>query len=203
VTRRTIGVVDYGAGNLASVSRALGALGHRCRVTRDPATLGAADVLVLPGVGAFPAAMACLHRLGLVDFLRGQARAGQPLVGICLGMQLLAETSAEQRTTAGLGLIPGHVRPLLDPRWHIGWNTIEVTAADPLLASVDGRALYFNHAFVFEAPGEYAVAVSRVRRPFTVAVRRGRVVGLQFHPEKSQLAGRHLLGDVIDGVCRA
>lgn len=199
--RLTIGVVDYGAGNLASVARAVTGLGHRCRVTRDQETLSAADALLLPGVGAYPAAMAALHQHRLVDFLQRQARAGQPLVGICLGMQLLAETSCEHRLTAGLGLIPGHVRALDTARWHIGWNRIEVLGADPLLAPSDGQALYFNHAYAFDAPREYVVGVARLQGPFTAAVRRGRVLGLQFHPEKSQLAGRELLRRVFDGLC--
>ena len=201
-TRRlTIGVVDFGAGNLASVARAITTLGHRCRVTRDTETLSAADAIVLPGVGAFPAAMAALHRHGLADFLRRQVRGGQPLVGICLGMQLLAETSSEHRLTTGLGLIPGHVRTMQGARWHIGWNRLEVSGDDPLLAPSDGEALYFNHGYVFDAPAQYVVGVARLDKPITAAVRRGRVVGLQFHPEKSQTGGHELLNRVFEGVC--
>ena len=205
-TRRriTAGLVDYGAGNLASVARALTGLGYRCRASRDIETLGAADVLVLPGVGAFPAAMAALHRHRLVDFIQGQARCGQPIVGICLGMQLLAHGSSEQGLTTGLGLIPGQVQALQAARWHIGWNHVEVTTADPLLRPSDGQSMYFNHSFVFHAPPEYTVAVSRVDdapdRAFAVAVRRHHIVGLQFHPEKSQAAGRALLKNVIEGL---
>jgi imidazole glycerol phosphate synthase glutamine amidotransferase subunit len=198
--RLTIGVVDYGAGNLASVARAVTGLGHRCRVSRDTDTLAATDALVLPGVGAFPAAMAALHRHRLVEFLQRQARAGQPLVGICLGMQLLAETSSEHRVTSGLGLIPGHVHPLEEAGWHIGWNRLEVRQGDPLLGPSDGEALYFNHAYVFSTPAEYVVGVARLQKPFTAAVRRGRVIGLQFHPEKSQLGGQDLLRRVFDGL---
>jgi imidazole glycerol-phosphate synthase subunit HisH len=208
--RITAGLVDYGAGNIASVARALTGLGYRCRISRDMETLGAADVMVLPGVGAFPAAMDALHRHRLVDFIQNQARRGQPLVGICLGMQLLADTSSEHRLTAGLGLIPGAVVPLHrsrgtheipgQPRWHIGWNSIEVLADEPLLKPSDSKSLYFNHSYVFEAPAEYRVGVSRLDTPFTVAVRRGNIVGLQFHPEKSQLAGRELLKNVIEGL---
>jgi imidazole glycerol-phosphate synthase subunit HisH len=198
--RITAGLVDYGAGNIASVSRALTGLGYRCRVTRDMETLAAADVMVLPGVGAFPAAMAALHQHRLVDFIQNQARRGQPMIGICLGMQLLAETSSEHRLTAGLGLIPGQVVPLGEARWHIGWNTIEVLGDEPLLKPSDAKSLYFNHSYVFEAPAEYRVGVSRLESPFTVAVRRGNIVGLQFHPEKSQIAGRELLKNVIEGL---
>lgn len=209
--RITAGLVDYGAGNIASVARALTGLGYRCRISRDIETLSAADVMVLPGVGAFPAAMEALHTHGLVDFIQNQARRGQPLVGICLGMQLLADTSSEHRLTAGLGLIPGAVVPLHGAagvadtqgsaaRWHIGWNSIEVLGDEPLLKPSDSKSLYFNHSYVFDAPAEYRVGVSRLDTPFTVAVRRGNIVGLQFHPEKSQLAGRELLRNVIEGL---
>lgn len=202
--RITAGLVDYGAGNLASVARALTGLGYRCRTSRDRDTLSAADVLVLPGVGAFPAAMAALHQYQLVDFIQQQARRGQPIVGICLGMQLLAHSSSEQGHTAGLGLIPGQVLSLQGAGWHIGWNHIEVIRGEPLLRPSDGRSLYFNHSFVFEAPPEYSVAVARLNgrldQAFTVAVRRQHVVGVQFHPEKSQHAGRELLKNVIEGL---
>lgn len=198
----TIGVVDYGVGNLASVNRTLHALGYRCRVSREPEVLSATDLLLLPGVGAFPAAMEALHGCDLVEYLQQQARAERPMVGICLGMQLLADASTEYRLTAGLGLIPGQVAALPSARWHIGWNTIEVLDGDPLLQPSDGQALYFNHSYVFEPAREYQVGIARLDRPFTAAVRRGKVVGLQFHPEKSQDAGRQLLQNVIEGLCR-
>ncbi len=204
MTRITAAVVDYGAGNVASVARTLQGLGYRCRVTRDPETLGAADVMVLPGVGAFPAAMEALHRFRLVEFIQAQSRRGQPLVGICLGMQLLADTSSEHRLTAGLGLVPGDVVPM-EEGGHIGWNTLDVLHREPLLEPSDRQWLYFNHAYHFEAAPEYGVGVTRTARggrAFTAAVRRGRTVGLQFHPEKSQGAGRELLKNVIEGLCR-
>lgn len=203
--RRTLAVVDYGAGNLASVTRALTGLGHRCRSTRDPAALAAADAVVLPGVGAFPAAMQALRQHGLADALRERAAQGQPLIGICLGMQLLADESLEQTPTAGLGLIPGRVRPLGRPAWHIGWNAIEVADDEPLLAASQGGALYFNHSFVFDTPQPYrrALAWADAVTPLTAAVRRANVVGLQFHPEKSQAEGRRLLSHVIEGLCHA
>ena len=198
----TVGVVDYGVGNLASVYRALHGLGYRCRVSRDPAVLSATDLLLLPGVGAFPAAMEALHACDLVEYLQQQAREERPMVGICLGMQLLADASDEYRLTAGLGLIPGQVSALADERWHIGWNTVEVLHGDPLLQPSDGQALYFNHSYTFEPAREYQIGIARLEHPFTAAVRRGNVVGLQFHPEKSQEAGRRLLRNVIDGLCR-
>jgi imidazole glycerol phosphate synthase glutamine amidotransferase subunit len=196
-----IALLDYDSGNIRSVEKALRKAGAEVVRTRTPEALAGAQGIVLPGVGAFPAAMAALHRHGLADFLRRQVRGGQPLVGICLGMQLLAETSSEHRLTAGLGLIPGHVRTMQGARWHIGWNRLEVSGDDPLLAPSDGEALYFNHGYVFDAPAQYVVGVARLDKPITAAVRRGRVVGLQFHPEKSQTGGHELLNRVFEGVC--
>lgn len=200
--RRTIGIVDYGAGNLSSVWRALHRLDYRCRVSSDPEVLNDTDLLLLPGVGAFPAAMAKLHKHGMVDYLQDAARGGRPILGICLGMQLLADTSSEFQTTAGLGLIPGEVKPLGQARWHIGWNNIEVVKNDPIVRASDGCSFYFNHAYIFDAPLEYRLCVSRLRDAFTIGVRRDNLVGLQFHPEKSQGAGRQLLRNVIEGLCR-
>jgi glutamine amidotransferase len=203
MTQRTIGVVDYGVGNLASVCRTLNTLGYRTRVSRDFEVLDNVDLLLLPGVGAFPPAMAALHRYNLVEYLQRSARQARPIVGICLGMQLMADVSTEHQTTPGLALIPGQVSALTDGHWHIGWNTIEVLDRDPLLQPSDGQPLYFNHSYIFETAREYQVGLARLNDPFVVAVRRGNVCGLQFHPEKSQFAGRQLLRNVIEGMCGA
>lgn len=203
MSRRTIGIVDYGVGNHASVWRAFHSLGYRCRVSREVEVLSGCDVLVLPGVGAFPAAMAALHECGLVTYLQDHARAGKPIVGLCLGMQLMADSSLEHGRTTGLGLIPGQVAALAPERWHIGWNTIEVRNDDGLLSPSDGQSFYFNHSYVFGAPPEYQVCLARLSKPFTVGVRRGNVLGLQFHPEKSQGPGRTMLRNVVEGLCSA
>jgi imidazole glycerol phosphate synthase glutamine amidotransferase subunit len=200
VIRKTIGIVDYGVGNHASVQRAFQALDYRCRISRDPEILAGSDLIVLPGVGAYPAAMSSLGECGLVEFLRERARRSHPMIGLCLGMQLLADESLEHGTTAGLGLIPGQVVPLEPARWHIGWNSVEVVNGDKLLLPSDGESVYFNHSFVFNAPQEYQVCVSRLDQPFVVGVRRGNVVGLQFHPEKSQRAGRIMLKNLVEGL---
>lgn len=203
MSRVTVGIVDYGVGNLTSVWRALHSLGFRSRISDDPAVLDAVDLLLLPGVGAFPAAMDALHRRGLVDYLRAQGRFGRPMVGICLGMQLLAEVSHEHGITAGLGLVPGRVVPLEAGRWHIGWNTLEVVDRSDMFAASDGRAMYFNHSFACDVPAEYVAGVARLESAFPVMLRRGNIVGLQFHPEKSQSAGRQLVANVIAGLCGA
>lgn len=206
MSKLTIGIVDYEVGNLASIRHALHALDYRHRVSSDPEVLDQTDLLLLPGVGAFPHAMKSLHVRGLDHFVRERARHGKPVVGICLGMQLLADSSTEMVETAGLGLIPGQVMALTQPGWHIGWNNIEIIQDDPLFKGGDGLSVYFNHSYVFNAPQEYQVAIARFDRsnmPLPIAVRRDNVVGLQFHPEKSQQDGRQLLSSVIEGLCRA
>ena len=204
MNRKTVGIVDYGVGNHTSVLRTLQALGHRCRVTNDREILAASDVLVLPGVGAFPAAMSALQQNGLVGYLSELARQGKPFIGLCLGMQLLADESLEHGTTAGLGLIPGRVRPLRGMDWHIGWNSLETVQPDSLMTQSDGESFYFNHSLVFDVPTAYQSAISRAHGfDFTVAVRRGNVVGLQFHPEKSQAAGKLLLSRLVEGLGHA
>jgi glutamine amidotransferase len=204
VNRKTVGIVDYGVGNHTSVLRTFQALGHRCRVTNDRAILAAADLLVLPGVGAFPAAMSALHEHALAGYLCELARHGKPFIGLCLGMQLLAEESLEHGTTAGLGLIPGTVRLLPGMERHIGWNSLEIVQSNALMDPSDGESFYFNHSYVFDVPAAYQAAVSRVHESsFTVAVHRGNVIGLQFHPEKSQAAGKLLLSRLVQGLGHA
>jgi glutamine amidotransferase len=190
-------------GNHASVVHSLRDLGLRVRVTDNAADLDLADILVLPGVGAFPVAMANLHERRLVGYLQEQARQGRPLIGICLGMQLLASASYEHEYTVGLNLIPGDIVPFTDHGVHIGWNTLEFTQHGPLWSSSDGEAFYFNHSFCYQGPAEYQVAATRHSSAFSSVIQRGSVVGLQFHPEKSQSAGKDLLRNLIAGLIHA
>lgn len=199
----TVGIVDYGIGNHASVIHCLRDLGFRVRVCADTAVLDATDVLVLPGVGAFPPAMQALHDRALVGYLRQQAREQRPILGICLGMQLLTTASYELQYTAGLDIIPGEVVAMLGAKWHIGWNTLECINADPLLQASDGQAFYFNHSFCYRGPTEFQAGLSRHPEPFASVIRLGNTIGVQFHPEKSQQAGRELLRNIISGLAHA
>jgi len=195
-----VGVVDYGVGNHTSVLRCVRRLGFRARISSQPDQLDQADVLLLPGVGAFPTAMERLHATGLVGYLQRAAQLGRPLIGICLGMQLLAESSTELGFTPGLGLIPGAVEAIGEPRWHIGWNSLEVPLRHQLLHASDGEVMYFNHSYCFRGPTDFVVAISRVyegSEPLVAVIQRGSVWGLQFHPEKSQGPGLELLDRLI------
>ena len=200
---KMIGIVDYGVGNYTSVQRAFQSLGYKCRASNDPNLLSESDIIVLPGVGAYPSAVSSLHNSDLFEFLRERAIKGHPILGLCLGMQLLANESLEFGKTEGLGLIPGQVVPLDSDQWHIGWNTLEVIDGDNLLLPISGESFYFNHSFIFDTSSEYRICMSRMEQSFTVGVRKANVVGLQFHPEKSQTAGRNLLKNLVEGLAGA
>lgn len=204
--RRVVGILDYKVGNLSSVQHALHALGYRSRVGSRPNDLEEIDCLILPGVGSFPCAMHGLRAEGMDQLVVERARQGKPILGICLGMQLLADNSIEVTATRGLGLIPGEVVPLPEQRWHIGWNAVHRVGADALFEAAEGQTFYFNHSYVFDAPPQFRTAMAQLdaaSAPFPIAVRRDNVAGLQFHPEKSQAAGRRVLTDLIEGLCSA
>lgn len=192
-----IAVIDYGAGNLFSVRNALEYLGLAATVTRDPEELRRADGLILPGVGAFPDAMDMLEATGLIPAIREEAEK-KPLLGICLGMQMLFEKGCEFREREGLGLIPGRVRKLEAREGykipHMGWNSLQFLKDSPLTQGVpQGSYVYFVHSYMAETEPEYLCAVSSYSEAVTALVRRGNVYGAQFHPEKSGDAGLRML----------
>ena len=198
-----IAIIDYGVGNLFSLASSLKSLGLETAVTRDPAMIRAADRIILPGVGAFADAMAKLEATGLVSVLRQEVQR-KPLLGICLGMQLLFEKSYEYGEHAGLGLIPGAVRPLADDLKdpalkvpHIGWNRLDLVPGredDPLFRYTrPGEYVYYVHSFYATGCADYTLATSEYSIPVTGAVRNGLVYGTQFHPEKSGDTGLRML----------
>jgi glutamine amidotransferase len=194
-----IAVVDYGMGNRRSVEKALEHVGARAEITRDHDVLASADGLVVPGVGAFPRAMRNLHELGLSEVIVERAAAGTPVLGICLGMQVLLERSVEFEQTAGLGLIAGEVTPLRTGGLrlpHIGWNRVEFVRSSPLTESLPPGGAHFYHVHSLvprPADDEDVLATSEYGERFVTAVRRGAVFGVQFHPEKSSTHGLALL----------
>lgn len=201
----TVGVVDYGLGNLRSVAGAVERLGQEVVVTSDVGELERAERLILPGVGAFGDGMANLRRLGLVEPLTSLVEQGKPMLGICLGAQLMAEGSDEFGTHEGLGWIPGVVRRIrpIDPSLrvpHVGWNLVRKTGESTLLAGIDeGAYFYFVHSYhlvcadrsLVKGECDYAEGIAAV-------IERGNVFGTQFHPEKSQLSGLTLLGNFLN-----
>jgi glutamine amidotransferase len=201
--RLRIAVVDYGMGNRRSVQKALEHVGVAAAISRDHDELDAADGLVVPGVGAFPLAMRNLRELGLDDLIRRRARQDTPVLGICLGMQLLLDRSGELEPTEGLGLIPGDVT-WLDGRGlripHIGWNDVWFERESRLTAGLPARGCPFYHVHSLAArPSDPAdvVASTVYGERFATIVARGSVYGVQFHPEKSSGDGLQMLRNFV------
>ncbi len=198
-----IAVVDYGMGNLRSVEKALERVGAEVCVTDDPEVIAAADKVVLPGVGAMGAAVRRLEERTLIPVIRRVTEQGRPFLGICLGLQLLFETSAEGEETRGLGLLPGRVERFQGPKVpHMGWNRLETTVEDPLWKGLPEETyVYFCHSYyVLPADRSVVSAWSDYGGRFAAAVRRDNVMGVQFHPEKSQTAGLRILRNFVE-VC--
>ena len=196
-----IAIVDYGVGNLFSLRSSFQSIGVETVVTSDPAVLHAADRIVLPGVGAFGDAAEKLRASGLADVVVAEAKAGKPLLGICLGMQLLFEKSFEYGEHVGLGLIKGEIRPIAEviPKDlkipHIGWNALHFNGKkSPLFRYLsEGDFVYFVHSFYGANCEESVIATAEYGAELTAAVARDNVFGCQFHPEKSGEVGMRIL----------
>jgi glutamine amidotransferase len=201
-----VGVIDYGMGNRRSVEKALEHVGARVSLTADHDELRACDGLVLPGVGAFPTAMRNLHELGLVELIRAQVDRGTPLLGICLGMQLLFDGSEELGSTPGLGLVAGEVTRIAAGGLripHIGWNEVRFERPSPLIAALEepGCPFYHVHSYAARpADQETVVGTTEYGERFATIVGGGSVFGVQFHPEKSSVNGLRML-DGFAGIC--
>lgn len=200
-----IAIIDYGAGNIFSVKNALDYLGLECNLTSDINEIKAADALILPGVGAFPAAMNMLEKSGLIDTIKEEA-AKKPLLGICLGMQMLFEKGYEFEECNGLGLIKGSVRYMDEPDLiipHMGWNKLEKLNECPLLENIgDNEYVYFVHSYKAKCANENIAAYSEYGGRVPALVFDGKFVyGAQFHPEKSGDTGLKILknfGELIN-----
>ncbi|MBQ9707798.1 MAG: imidazole glycerol phosphate synthase subunit HisH [Firmicutes bacterium] len=213
-----IAIIDYGVGNLFSLTASLNYLGAETKVTSKKEDLEAADKIILPGVGAFEDAIAKLHATGLVDTILEQVEKGKPMLGICLGMQLLFEESHEYGVHKGLGLIKGTVASITDDLKaagaekvdsiageeelkvpHIGWNALRFDEEEPLFKNIhQGDCVYYVHSFYGRDCEESTIATSEYGVTITGAVRNGNVYGTQFHPEKSGKVGMGILRAFID-----
>ena len=195
-----IAIVDYGVGNLFSLEQSFRAIGHEVVVTSDPQVLRDADKILLPGVGAFGDAAEKLCATGLDQVVIAEAKAGKPLMGICLGMQLLFEEGHEYGVHKGLGLIPGKVIPMAGvipedlkiP--HMGWNALDIRKESPLFSHIqNGDCVYFVHSFYAAECDEAVIATAEYGAPLTAAVQKDNIFGCQFHPEKSGTVGLNIL----------
>ncbi len=195
-----IAIVDYGVGNLFSLKSSFAAIGHEAVVTSDVTTLKSASRIILPGVGAFGDAAAKLRACGMADFLTEEAKTGKPIMGICLGMQMLFDKSFEYGEYDGLGLIPGEIRPIADviPAGlkipHIGWNALHLCGQSPLFKYIkEGDHVYFVHSFFGAKCEDSVIATAEYGAELTAAVAKDNVMGCQFHPEKSGPVGLSIL----------
>ena len=195
-----IRIIDYGVGNLFSLRSSLRAIGIDADYTGNPAEIRKADKLILPGVGAFRDAREALRSTGLDRVVQEEAGKGKPLMGICLGMQMLFNRSYEYGEYEGLGLIPGEIVPMEGripkdlPIPHIGWNELMLKQPSPLMKNTaKGDYVYFVHSYYAETPAEYVIATTDYGVEMTAAVQKDNVYGCQFHPEKSSEVGLSIL----------
>ncbi len=195
-----ITIVDYGVGNLYSLRCSLEAIGQEAAISADPEAILRAERIILPGVGAFGDAAEKLRRNGMDQALRAAAEKGTPLLGICLGMQLLFESSCEYGMHQGLGLLPGQVRPIAEsiPQGlkipQMGWNALRLKRESPLFRYIkDGDYVYFVHSYAATGCGEALLATTEYGAELTACAGKGLVFGCQFHPEKSGSVGLNML----------
>jgi glutamine amidotransferase len=195
-------VLDYGSGNLRSAERALARVGGDVVVTSDVAQAREADALVVPGVGAFAACMAGIHDLGADDVVRERLAAERPVLGICVGMQVLYTQGVEHGvTTAGIGVLEGAVTQLVaDVVPHMGWNTVEPPEESVLFRGIEGERFYFVHSYAATSSDGALATWARHGQRFVAAIERGPLTATQFHPEKSGDAGAQLLKNWLAGL---
>lgn len=198
-----IAIIDYDAGNLRSVEKALLALGEKPVITRDADTILSADKVILPGVGSFGDAMGRLRQYGLVDIIHQVVENGTPFLGICLGLQLMFERSDESEGVEGLGLLKGEILKIPDCEGlkipHMGWNSLDIREGSRLFAGIpDGSYVYFVHSYYLKAADEAEVAATtEYSTHIHAAVESGNVYACQFHPEKSSDTGLQILKNFI------
>jgi len=203
LSKLKVGIIDFGTGNHTSVKSAYESLGYKAIVSSLPDQLRVCDLLVLPGVGSFPAAMSNLRRWDLVEYIKEAANLGTPIIGICLGMQLLTTESYEDEHTSGLNLISGNVLPFNDKAFHIGWNKVNIRETDHTLNINSESTMYFNHSFICNVAKEYSLGTTEFDHEFTAIIAKDNIVGVQFHPEKSQNSGLLFLKNLTENLLNA
>jgi len=203
LSKYVVGVIDYDSGNIDSVGNIFKELNFRVKVIRNSDEVPSVDALVIPGVGAFNQAIDALNKDGCTEEILRFATSGKPLLGICLGMQLLVERSSEFGHAKGLSLIPGDVEPIPQARWHIGWNSVRFSNTSFGLESLSDSDFYFNHSFEVKTEEKYQIAHVDHHSKIVAGIARDNVVGFQFHPEKSQRAGVLLIEKIVKRIFNA
>ncbi|MDC1443560.1 imidazole glycerol phosphate synthase subunit HisH [Gammaproteobacteria bacterium] len=194
-----IGVIDYGVGNVNSLNKSFKSIGFRSVKSDNAEVLEQSDVIVLPGVGSFAYAMDKLKKSKLDKFIVRESKKNKPIIGICLGMQLLTNCSEENGNHKGLGIIPGKIKQLKNSDFHIGWNNIEVCKKLTFVQKFNNHEFFFNHGFAYDGNNSNILSkTSYGNSSFAAAIIKKNTVGFQFHPEKSQKAGLQILKSTIN-----
>ena len=183
-------------GNQDSLYYFLKSLRYKVLISKDPKLLSDLDLIILPGVGAFPKAMESLEKSGIDKFIIEWSKSNKPLVGICLGMQLLCSSSTEFIDTKGLNLIPGDIVPIANNKWHIGWNNISFLKST-IKGISDNDEFYFNHSYKYIGNDDYVITETMFDNHFPSIIQKSKTIGIQFHPEKSQFSGKKLIHTIF------
>lgn len=198
-----IGILDYGVGNVSSLNKSFKSIGYRSISSADKDLLKHSDVIVLPGVGSFSYAMKRLNKSNLDQFVIDQSINKKPIIGICLGMQLLTNSSEEDGIHDGLSIIPGEIKKLKKSDFHIGWNSIEICEQSSFLKKFNNHEFFFNHGYAYTGSNKYVLSKTKYsENQFASSIIKGNTVGFQFHPEKSQKAGLQILKSTINYLVR-
>jgi len=195
---KKVAILDYGIGNHASIKHSLRTIGLIPKITKNIEDLDESRLIILPGVGSFPEAMSSLINNKLIDYIQDASKKGRSILGICLGMQLLATSSNEIKETSGLDIIPGVVENFEDLRVHVGWNSLHINnKLKSLMEPFDKSYVYFNHGYYYLCDEKYIVSYSDFQKKFPSIICSKKTVGVQFHPEKSQIIGVKILKKLI------
>ena len=199
-----IGIIDYGVGNQQSIQNCLKSIGFKSKITCEISILDECQIILLPGVGAFSPSINQIKIKKIDKYLIDRAKTNTPIIGICLGMQLLAKTSSENGLFEGLNLIPGKVENLTkDNKFHIGWNSLKVIKENNIFVD-EKEDFYFNHSYAFKELEDYSICSTKYGDiEFNSIIRKNNIIGLQFHPEKSQQEGKIFLFNLIKNLCDA
>jgi len=193
-----IGIVGYNLGNQDSLYYVLKSLGFSVKISKKTEILSKSDIIILPGVGAFPQAMNLLKKNNLIDFLVDWSSENKPIMGICLGMQLLCTKSYEFRECNGLNIIDGEIVPLKKKNWHIGWNN-NLEKVNNFYEKLEEDYFYFNHSFKYKGNKKNILSNTKFNNEIIPSIiKKGNTVGVQFHPEKSQKSGKNLIISIVN-----
>ena len=195
---KRITIINYKVGNQKSLEFFFNTIGYETVLTENPKVLKKAELIILPGIGAFPTAMKSLKENNLENIIKQKAKENVPIIGICLGMQLLATKSYEFSETNGLNLIPGKVIKIPKEEFHIGWNTLEKVNSMTKLWYSNEDSFYFNHSYFFEGEEKYINAKSNLKINIPAIISKNNIYGIQFHPEKSQQSGKNLMINLLN-----